>query len=397
MKRVAILTAGFAPVPAVDGGAVETITTQLIDVNEEYKWAHFDVYTVSSPKLDALRYKNTTIIQTKGPRAIISFSIRVFNKVCSTLRIPCACGINDWSIVCSFVEKDYDAILFENNMHIYHLFHKKYLSKYALFFHLHNSIENDSGKPPHLSHEIAKSAKGIITVSNYIHKQMAEYQPSQIRTVYNCADGNLFRPISSEIRKNIRSIYGIKDDEFVVLYGGRLTPEKGILELILAIKKLNAYYNKNVHLLIAGKSWFNSRTESQYGHKLKEVVEGNNWVHFTGYVENCKMYELYGAADITTVPSIIDEAFGMTALESLLCSTPVIASNRGGLPEVVTKDVGIIVEYNEQFSDNIANAILYYLNNINEYLTAKKRCREYALKKFGKIESYYKHIMKEFE
>lgn len=397
MKRVAILTAGFAPVPAVNGGAVETITTQLLDVNEEYKWAHFDVYTVSNPELDSLKYDNATIIQAKGSGAIISFFVRVFNKACSILHLPYAYGVNDWSIADAFLSKDYDAVLFENNMHIYHLFLKKYSDKYELFFHLHNSIENDPGKSPRLSLEIAKSAKGIITVSNYIHKQMSKYDPLQVRTVYNCADCNLFRPISPEMRKRVRSEYGIKDNEFVVLYGGRMTPEKGVLELILALKKLNACYKKNVQLLIAGKNWFNSRTESVYGQKIKAVVGENNWVHFTGYVENSKMFELYGAADITAVPSIVDEAFGMTALESLLCSTPVIVSNRGGLPEVVSENVGIVVEYNDQFIDNIANAISYYLNNIDKYLIAKKNCRTYALGKFGKIESYYENIMNQIE
>mgnify|MGYP002672193618 FL=1 len=395
MKNVAILTAGFAPVPAVDGGAVETLTTQLINANEKYKWAQFDVYTVSNPKLDALKYDNTIIIQAKRTSPIIAFSIRVFNKICAMLHLPFAYGINDWSIVDSFLEKEYDAVLFENNMHIYHLFQKKYLSKYALFFHLHNSIENDPGKPPRLSHEIANSAKGIITVSDYIHKQMDEYQPSRIKTVYNCADSDVFRPVSSEERKKIRYQYGIQDDEFAVLYGGRMTPEKGILELILALKKLNLNYNKKVHLLIAGKNWFNSRTESKYAQILKEAVEGVHWIDFTGYVENHKIYELYNAVDITTVPSIIDEAFGMTALESLLCSTPVIASNRGGLPEVVSNDVGLVVEYNEHFVDNIAGAILHYINNRDAYISAKKNCREYALGKFGQIESYYKNIMKE--
>ena len=85
----------------------------------------------------------------------------------------------------------------------------------------------------------------------------------------------------------------------------------------------------------------------------------------------------------------------MTALESLLCSTPVIASNRGGLPEVVSNDVGLVVEYNEHFVDNIAGAILHYINNRDAYISAKKNCREYALGKFGQIESYYKNIMKE--
>ena len=75
----------------------------------------------------------------------------------------------------------------------------------------------------------------------------------------------------------------------------------------------------------------------------------------------------------------------MTALESLLCSTPVIASNRGGLPEVVSNDVGLVVEYNEHFVDNIAGAILHYINNRDAYISAKKNCREYALGNSAKL------------
>ena len=52
MKRMAVISAGFVPVPAVDGGAGEVLTTELIKGNELTGDFFMDIYTIESPKLN---------------------------------------------------------------------------------------------------------------------------------------------------------------------------------------------------------------------------------------------------------------------------------------------------------------------------------------------------------
>ena len=62
MKRMAVISAGFVPVPAVDGGAGEVLTTELINGNE-IAGIFMDIYTIESPRLNKIKYKNAEIIQ----------------------------------------------------------------------------------------------------------------------------------------------------------------------------------------------------------------------------------------------------------------------------------------------------------------------------------------------
>jgi glycosyltransferase involved in cell wall biosynthesis len=65
-------------------------------------------------------------------------------------------------------------------------------------------------------------------------------------------------------------------------------------------------------------------------------------VHFPGYVSEAERQRLFGEASVLVLPSL-DEGFGITALEAMTLGVPVVASNRGALPEVVG-DAGMLVD-----------------------------------------------------
>lgn len=66
-----------------------------------------------------------------------------------------------------------------------------------------------------------------------------------------------------------------------------------------------------------------------------EIGVGGN-VRFLGSVDDAKVVACYRAADVSVVPSVALESFGLSALESLACGTPVVATYTGGLPEVLS-------------------------------------------------------------
>jgi glycosyltransferase involved in cell wall biosynthesis len=108
-----------------------------------------------------------------------------------------------------------------------------------------------------------------------------------------------------------------------VAYAGQLTPEKGVLTLLKALRQLPDQYE----ITIAGKG----RQEAE----LREYcrTRGLERVQFAGHVAD--VGKVFSAADVVVAPSEWEEAFGLVAAEAMACGAAVIVSDAGGLPEVV--------------------------------------------------------------
>src|SRR5205807_5699025 len=73
-------------------------------------------------------------------------------------------------------------------------------------------------------------------------------------------------------------------------------------------------------------------------------ARGDESVRFLGRLSDDDLVALYSAADVTVVPSLALEGFGLVVLESLACGTPVVVSDAGGLPEAVAGlDASLVV------------------------------------------------------
>lgn len=140
-------------------------------------------------------------------------------------------------------------------------------------------------------------------------------------------DTGVFRPLE---RQSAKRHLGLPPDAATVLYVGRIEPLKGldILVKALALPEL-----QDVHCLVVGG---NAGDDSGIT-ELRELARrsgADGRVSFLGPVEHEELPWYYGAADVTVVPSRY-ESFGLVALESLACVTPVVASAVGGLPTIV--------------------------------------------------------------
>lgn len=150
------------------------------------------------------------------------------------------------------------------------------------------------------------------------------------------------------------------DNKFTVLFVGRLVAEKGIPELLSAAK----LFNKGIELKIAGSGPLETKIGKYYIDKISQ--------------EDLPVY--YSAADIVVVPSTHDEGFGRVILESLACGTPVIASNRGGVPEVMDSTVGKLIDVTPV---NIKNAIEFFDSNPEKLKQLSKNARAFAEKRYS--------------
>jgi glycosyltransferase involved in cell wall biosynthesis len=88
----------------------------------------------------------------------------------------------------------------------------------------------------------------------------------------------------------------------------------------------------------------------------------------------------YSAADVLIVPSTHEEGFGRVILESLACGTPIVGSNRGGIPDAVDKTVGMLLDITPE---NIVQSLEYLSTHKDKLDIMKKHTRQFAEKKYS--------------
>jgi glycosyltransferase involved in cell wall biosynthesis len=121
-------------------------------------------------------------------------------------------------------------------------------------------------------------------------------------------------------------------DEGYVLYVGQLAEEKGVWMLLRAAKNL-----PQIKFKLVGCGGEEER--------MKRAAAALNNVEFVGFVSGEALWSLYRRARCLVVPSLWQEVFGLVALEAMAAGKPVIASNIGGLPEIVVDRVtGLLVQ-----------------------------------------------------
>ncbi|MFX1521836.1 MAG: glycosyltransferase family 4 protein [Promethearchaeota archaeon] len=135
----------------------------------------------------------------------------------------------------------------------------------------------------------------------------------------------------------MRHSYNFDENDILILYVGQLTYGKGVLTLIQATKHL-LQKNPSVKLIILGTG--------PLADHIKEINSDiGEQLRYYGFFSYDKVLKFYQMADIVVVPSIWPEALGRVNLEAMALGRPVIATNVGGIPEIITHEKdGILVK-----------------------------------------------------
>jgi glycosyltransferase involved in cell wall biosynthesis len=179
----------------------------------------------------------------------------------------------------------------------------------------------------------------LLPISEYCMRGFKEYwRPAgvAVRVVYNGVNLEQFAPdrAGGDAR---RHELGIGEDELVVLYVGRVCEQKGSDVLIQAFEDLKARM-KNVRLVVAGPhAQFGNEGESDLTRRIQKV--GGLYL---GAIDEGQLSSIYNMADVFVMPTRRLEMFGMAALEAQACGKPVVASDHGGLREVVSPQSGLL-------------------------------------------------------
>ena len=211
---------------------------------------------------------------------------------------------------------------------------------------------------------------------------------TQLRFLYK-ANGNMvvippgvdvshFYPISADEAK---MYVGLKPEDRMVLFVGRIEPLKGVDTLIQAMSGLELKEkNRPVHLAIIGgdpaASPEEMTAEMARLQKLCDDLAVGQTVVFLGKRDQDKLPYYYSAAELVVMPSHY-ESFGMVALEAMACGTPVIASEVGGLAYLVRDgETGFTIP--DQEPEELCDKISWLLNDRELHETMSARAVEYA-------------------
>lgn len=405
--KLAIFSPSLLPVPAIEGGAVEELITYIIEENEKKHIYDIDLYTIDeNDKLKNLNYKFTNIKKYKYHKNNLrSKFLNFINKISS--RLPNGKIVSDFSefMVSKYKTDYYDLVLVEDNRQILNSISRK-VKKEKVFFHLHDDISLPDLKDNklqillhphdlHLIQGISKTSCQIITVSHYLEDRIKRIGINNVTTLYNGIDMANFSQISEEDKKKLFNSYGITNDDIVFTFIGRFSPEKGLDILLSALRHLKE--KAKIKVLIVGKNWLHSNRENKYVNKLKEIYNKldasmQSKIKFTGYVNHDEIGKIYSISDCIVIPSRVEEAFGMVALEAISFGVPVIASDSGGLVEVVDSSCAIIVPKNNKFEINIAKA----MEKLYDHPLLRKEMKINGLKSSNKFAKSKKEYFENF-
>lgn len=176
---------------------------------------------------------------------------------------------------------------------------------------------------------LARMSKMQIHTGGYFARRVIKWgaPPDKVVTIHNGFDPHVFKP-------------GVAASDLVgertILFTARRLVEKNGLEyLISAMPDIVAQYD--AELVIAGDG-----PHKQHLQKLVARHNLQNDVSFIGAVPHSKLPQLISASDIVVIPSLM-EASSLFLIESMACKRPVVATNVGGIPEILKEGCGVLV------------------------------------------------------
>ena len=190
--------------------------------------------------------------------------------------------------------------------------------------------EIEQTERPVVEAEVMATAGRIIAFSPHERDAMARLYGADARKVslVPCGvDLEVFRPLD---QKSVRSRLGLNGEK-ILLYVGRVEPIKGLDLLVETAAQMDS--TEGVRMMVVGADVNGDREM----HRVKQLAKERDMedkIDFVGQIDHDDLVLYYNAADVCVVPSYY-ESFGLVALESMACGTPVVATRVGGLSTII--------------------------------------------------------------
>lgn len=222
----------------------------------------------------------------------------------------------------------------------------------------HGGIHNDTSKYIHeQEYWLTYEAWRIIVCSEFMRDEVSRsfsIGADKIDVIYNGVEPGKFEFQWTEAERAAQRAKLALPEEKIVMFVGRFVREKGIQVLLNAAHVVLAQEPDTKFMIVGGGQ--RERLE-----RYAEWAGLKDKVLFTGFMANRSLHQLYRVADVAVFPSLY-EPFGIVALEAMAAGAPVVASDAGGLREVVHHDETGTLSFAGN-PESLAWAILKVLRN----------------------------------
>jgi spore coat protein SA len=226
---------------------------------------------------------------------------------------------------------------------------------------------------PAMLDALAPNLDGLVVCSTYLGEQSignSEALALKAKVVFNGVNTKLFFP-KEELR-----------EPKTIFFVGSFIPAKGGLQLVKAYARV-LQTHPDAKLIIGGSTNFGTHQETEYVRQVRELAASINQRHgasieFPGYIHHDReLPGFFQRATLFSSPSLFQEPFGLVNAEAMACATPVVGSNRGGIPEVLG-DTGRLIDPED--TTQYADALTELLSDSNERRRLSRatldRCRK---------------------
>ena len=228
-----------------------------------------------------------------------------------------------------------------------------------------------------------QNADGVIAVSESMKnnvQSLYDFPQNKIQVIHNGIDLDQYKP---KPNPDLLRSYQIDPDRPYILFVGRVTRQKGIIHLIHAMK----YLRPELQVVLCAGAPDTQEIGREMEQAVKTVSKTRKVIIISRILPREEIVSLYTHAAVFVCPSVY-EPFGIINLEAMACETPVVASNVGGIPEIVLhNETGLLVPLDsqdgEKFSKDLADAILQLINSPEKMRDMGKRSRKRVEKYFS--------------
>ncbi len=348
--RILLVPPPELPVPAVQGGAVETLVTHLIRENERRGCLDLLCASIPDPAAaeQAKALRHTRMLYVARPRGARRYWPLVFIERCFGIAAPYDPWYQKVQLSLALELPPPDLIVAEGGNLTQCSAISRMFGRNRCLAHLHGQTD--------CSHTMDDIYGGVLALSEFIrddYLKTSSLDRQHAYILHNCIDTARFTPGAPDAA--LRASLGFAPEDFVVLFCGRLEPDKGIHKLLEAMAAVD---DARCKLLIVGSPFFGRTQSSPFLRKLEQQAHAlGDRVRFTGYVPNENLPDYYRLADLVCVPTLVEEAAGLVAVEAMGCGRPVLATRSGGMPEYLQGSQAILVDRGPELAAQLSWAI----------------------------------------
>ncbi|MFJ4364122.1 glycogen synthase [Streptomyces chartreusis] len=244
-----------------------------------------------------------------------------------------------------------------------------------------------------------EAADAVIAVSGAMREDILgcypALDPGRVHVVHNGIDTTLYRP---DHRTDVLTRFGLDADRPYVLFVGRITRQKGVPHLLRAIRHIDPAAQVVLCAGAPDTPEIDQEFRDLY-QELSRVREGVHWI--PQMLPRPEVIQLLTHAAVFVCPSVY-EPLGIVNLEAMACGTPVVASQVGGIPEVVDDGkTGLLVPLDDDFEAGLAHALDSVIGDPEAARRMGEAGRERAVGEFGwdavarRTAGLYREILKQ--